>query len=200
MKKVLIGCGVIGGVVLLIVLMFVMKAYGMYNNFVALDEAASSQWGQVQNVYDRRLQLIPNLVATVKGYASHEKDVLENVAAARSRVGQVNMQNLANDPNAQEAYIQAQGQLSSALSRLIAVSENYPNLKANENFLSLQSQLEGTENRITVERRKYQEAVQAYNTAIRRFPGSVVAGFTGFHARAYFAADERAASAPVVKF
>lgn len=195
MKKVLIG-----------LIIFVAVA-GLWfvktrNNFVSLREGVNQSWSQVENVYQRRLDLIPNLVATVQGYASHERETLEAVTQARASVGQISaqgLQNLANDPQALERFQQAQGALSSALSRLMVVAEKYPDLKANENFLDLQRQLEGTENRIAVERKRFNEAAQSYNTAIQMFPGSVIAGNT-FQPKAYFTASPEAAQAPKVQF
>lgn len=176
-------------------------ATGVYNRLVSLDEQVQSRWGQVESQYQRRADLIPNLVSTVKGYATHEQEVLENVTAARSRVGQITVtRDVLNDPAAFQRFEEAQSQFTSAISRLLAVAENYPNLKANENFLALQNQLEGTENRIAVERMKFNESVQEFNTSIRRFPGSVIAGFAGFQQKPYFKAAAGAETAPQVKF
>jgi len=174
---------------------------GMYNQLVASDEQVASAWGQVQNVYQRRVDLIPNLVETVKGYAAHEKQTLEDVVNARSKVGQMNVSpQSVNDPEALSKFQQAQQELSGALSRLLVVVERYPDLKANQNFLELQSQLEGTENRITVERMRFNEAAQNFNTLRRSFPTNLVANFEGFKEKAYFQADEGAAKVPAVKF
>ncbi len=174
---------------------------GMYNQLVSADEQVASAWGQVQNVYQRRLDLIPNLVETVKGYAAHEKETLQNVVNARSKITQMNVSpQLINDPSALVKFQEAQQELSGALSRLLVVVERYPDLKANQNFLALQSQLEGTENRITVERMHFNEAARQFNTLRRSFPVNVVANFSGFKEKAYFKADETAAKAPVVKF
>lgn len=173
------------------------------NGFVSLDEGVKQSWAQVENVYQRRLDLIPNLVATVQGYASHERETLLAVTEARSRVGQITaggMQALLQDPNAFSQFQEAQSGLSSALSRLMVVVEKYPDLKANENFLDLQRQLEGTENRIAVERRRFNEVAQQYNTRIRLFPGSLVAGWSGFREKNYFQAESGAAQAPKVNF
>jgi LemA protein len=159
---------------------------------VTLDEGVKQGWAQVENVYQRRFDLIPNLVSTVQGYASHERETLQAVIEARSKVGQIaaeGLQKVLEDPQAFTRFQQAQGALSSALSRLMVVVEQYPNLKANENFLDLQRQLEGTENRITVERRRFNEIAQQYNTAIRLFPGAFVANFSGFKEKAYFQAE-----------
>lgn len=175
---------------------------GNYNAMVAMDEEVKGQWGQVQNVYQRRFDLIPNLVATVKGYASHESDVLTAVTEARSRAGGVmNVSDeVLNDPEAFKRFQQAQGELGSALQRLLVVTENYPELKANQNFLALQDQLEGTENRITVERKRYNDVVKSYNVFIKQFPRSIIANINGFREKSYFSADESAQSAPAVSF
>jgi LemA protein len=154
----------------------------------------------VENVYQRRADLIPNLVATVKGYAEHEQETFIAVTEARSKVGSINMEGITNNPQALQNFQQAQGQLSSALSRLMVVVEKYPELKANQNFLDLQTQLEGTENRIAVERNRYNKAAQTYNTTIRRFPGSIYAGLFGFEKKAYFKAEAGAEKAPQVEF
>ena len=197
MKKVWIGVLVVAAVALLGVMIF----GGMYNRLVAADEGVSSAWGQVQSVYQRRMDLIPNLVETVKGYAAHESKTLEEVVNARSKISQMSVSpETANDPAALEKFQQAQQGLSGALSRLLVVVERYPDLKANQNFLALQSQLEGTENRIAVERMRFNEAAQGFNTLRRSFPANVVANLGGFKEKAYFKADEAAAQAPVVKF
>ena len=197
MKKFWIGVLVIAAVVVF----GVMTVGGIYNRLVAADEEVSSAWGQVQNVYQRRLDLIPNLVETVKGYAAHEKQTLEDVVNARSKVSQINVSSdMVNDPEALAKFQQAQQGLSGALSRLLAVVESYPDLKANQNFLALQSQLEGAENRITVERMRFNEAAQRFNTLRRSFPTIMIANSWGFKEKAYFKADEGAAKAPVVKF
>ena len=192
----------IGVLVVVAVVVFGVTAVGrMYNRLVAADEQVSSAWGQVQNVYQRRLDLIPNLVETVKGYAAHEKTTLEDVVNARSKITQLNVSaDMASHPEALAQFQQAQQQLSGALSRLLVVVENYPDLKANQNFLALQSQLEGTENRITVERMRFNEAAQQFNTLRRSFPATLIAGAWGFREKAYFKADEGAAKAPAVKF
>lgn len=171
-----------------------------YNNLVNKDETVSGQWSQVENVYQRRADLIPNLVETVKGYATHERETLEGVISARSAATSIKL-----DPNNLDAesinkFKAAQDQLSSALSRLMVVVERYPDLKANQNFLELQAQLEGSENRITVERQKFNQAAQDYNTYTRRFPSNLFAGFFGFEKRAYFEAEQGAEKAPKVKF
>ncbi len=197
MKKFLIAVLIVAGIVGL----GVAVVGGMYNQLVAADEGVSSGWGQVQSVYQRRMDLIPNLVETVKGYATHEKETLEEVVNARSKVSQLNVSpEMVNDPEALSKFQQAQQGLSGALSRLLVVVERYPDLKANQNFLALQSQLEGTENRIAVERMRFNEAAQKFNTLRRSFPSNLIAGIGGFKEKAYFKADEAAAQAPAVKF
>lgn len=174
---------------------------GMYNSLVRLDEGVNQAWAQVQNQYQRRSDLIPNLVETVKGYATHESTVFEQVAEARAGVGKLQVTpDVLNNPQAFQRFQQAQGELSSALSRLLAVAENYPQLKANENFLQLQSQLEGTENRIAVERKRFNEMVQDFNVRVRTFPTSILAGMFGFGQKQYFQAEPGAEKAPQVKF
>jgi len=186
---ILIGLGIVGWGV------------GVYNKLVSYDENVKQSWGQVENQYQRRYDLIPNLVETVKGYAKHEEDVFEKVAEARSSVGKLTVTpEILSNPQAFSRFQQAQDALSSALTRLMAVSENYPNLKADQNFLSLQSQLEGTENRIAVERQRFNQSVQSYNTLVRTMPSAVIASFSGFHERPYFAAQEGASTAPKVQF
>lgn len=171
-----------------------------YNKMVSLDEGVTSQWANVENVYQRRLDLIPNLVETVKGYADFEQQTLTAVIEARAKATQVtiNPDNL-NEQNIKQ-FQAAQGELSGALSRLLVTVEQYPNLKANQNFLDLQAQLEGTENRIAVERRKFNESVQAYNAYIRKFPQVIYSGWFGFEKKAYFEADADAKNAPKVDF
>ena len=171
-----------------------------YNSLVASDEGVQAAWSQVENVYQRRADLIPNLVATVKGYAEHEGSTLQAVIEARSKATQITV-DPANLTEEQIARFQAaQGELSQALGRLLAVSEAYPDLKANENFRDLQTQLEGTENRITVERQKFNETAQAYNTAVRTFPANIIAGLFHFEKKGYFKAAEGADVAPKVEF
>ena len=199
-KGVIIALSVVGGL-LLVGVISMMWGVGVYNRLVAMDEGVNGAWSQVQNQYQRRLDLIPNLVETVKGYASHEKETLENVVEARAKVGQMVISpDVLKNPQSFQMFEKAQGELTSALSRLMVVSENYPNLKANENFLQLQAQLEGTENRIAVERKHFNEVVQTYNTAIKTIPTSMIAGFGGFTTRAYFQSQTGAESAPKVKF
>lgn len=193
---------IVGVVAAVIILGLVRYIVGTYNRLVALEENVESSWAQVENQYQRRLDLIPNLVATVKGYASHESDVYTQVTEARSKAGGV-MQlgsDVLNDPEAFERFQAAQNELSAGLGRLLAVAENYPELKANENFLALQDQLEGTENRIATERKRFNDAVQKYNRAIRSFPGNIVANNHGFEKKPYFKAAEEAKSAPKVEF
>ena len=173
---------------------------GNYNNMVKMDEGVQAAWSQVENVYQRRADLIPNLVATVKGYAAHEQQTLEGVISARSKATQITVDAENLTPEELAKYQKAQGELGAALGKLLAITENYPELKANENFLSLQSQLEGTENRIAVERKKYNETARNYNTEIRQFPKNIVAGMFGFEKKPYFEAQEGAQQAPVVAF
>jgi len=199
-KGMKIGCGV-GVVLILIVIMFFSWVMGIYNNLVTLDENVTQSWSQVENQYQRRADLIPNLVNTVKGVAEFEKETFTQVTEARSRVNQINVSSdMLNDPQAFQQFQAAQNNLGSALSRLLVTVEKYPDLKANENFLQLQSQLEGTENRISVERRKFNQSVQGYNTTIRRFPAKIVASFTGFNEKQYFEAVEGSDVAPKVEF
>ena len=193
------------GWIILIVVVLVILLCGRWfvktrNGFVIKDEAVKTAWSQVENVYQRRADLIPNLVETVKGVAGFERETYTAVTEARSRVNNINMEGVLDDPQKFQQFQAAQGELSSALSRLMVVVENYPQLRANQNFLNLQAQLEGTENRITVERRRFNESAQAYNTAIRLFPGSIVAGMSGFRQRDYFEAQEGAEQAPQVQF
>ncbi|MBK7104167.1 MAG: LemA family protein [Ignavibacteriae bacterium] len=188
-------------VVAVIVIGAIMWGMGIYNNLVGLDEGVSQSWSQVENQYQRRADLIPNLVNTVKGVANFEKETYTAVTEARAKVNQINMTpEMLSDPNAFAQFQSAQDGLSSALSRLLVTVENYPQLKANENFSQLQAQLEGTENRISVERKKFNEVVQNYNTTVRRFPASLIAGFTGFAQKQYFKAVAGSEQAPKVEF
>ncbi len=173
---------------------------GAYNNMVTEDENVQAAWSQVENVYQRRADLIPNLVATVKGYAEHESATLENVVAARARATQMTIDpsNLSEEAIAQ--FNEAQGELSAALGRLLLIQENYPDLKANQQFSELQAQLEGTENRIATERMKFNEAAKAYNTLIRKFPDNILASMFGFEKKGYFEAQAGAETAPKVEF
>ena len=171
-----------------------------YNSLVSMDENVSNQWANVETQYQRRADLIPNLVNTVKGYAAHEKETLEGVIAARSQATQIKVDPTDLTPEKLAEYQKAQGQLATALGKLLAITENYPDLKANQNFLELQAQLEGTENRINVARKNFNDAAKAYNTAIRHFPKNILAGMFGFDKRAYFEAAEGAEQAPQVQF
>ena len=172
----------------------------VYNQMVVSDESVQAAWAQVENVYQRRADIIPNLVETVKGYAAHESATLENVVAARAKATQVTVDPSDLTPEALAQFNQAQGELSAALGRLLLIKESYPELKANQNFLELQAQLEGTENRIATERMKFNEAAQAFNTGIRRFPDNIIASMFGFEKKAYFEAQAGAETAPKVEF
>lgn len=172
----------------------------VYNQMVVSDEYVQSAWAQVENVYQRRADLIPNLVATVKGYAEHESETLESVVAARAKATQVTVDPENLTPEVLAQYNEAQNELSAALGRLLLVKESYPELKANQNFLDLQAQLEGTENRIATERMKFNEAVQYFNTGIRRFPDNIIASIFGFEKKGYFEAQAGAETAPKVEF
>ena len=171
-----------------------------YNTLVGQDEAVGTAWSNVENQYQRRVDLIPNLVNTVKGYASHEKETFEAVVSARAKATQTTVDIDDLTPEKIAAYQKAQGELGSVLGRLLAITENYPELKANENFKELQAQLEGTENRISTERHKFNEVAKTYNTSIRRFPKNIIASMFGFEKRPYFEAQEGAEKAPEVKF
>lgn len=190
------------GTIILLGVLLALVVWGVsaYNGLVSKEETVNEKWGAVQTVYQRRADLIPNLVSTVKGYAEHEQSTLQEVTAARSRATSINIDPSTATPEQIEAWMAAQQELSSALGRLIAVSENYPDLKANQNFLSLQSQLEGTENRISVERQRYNEVVKEYNVAVRRFPNSIFASIFGFDKKPMFEAQAGAEVAPVVAF
>jgi len=201
----------IGCVALLLVVAIIFGIWivGVRNHLVVLDQGVQSQWAQVENDYQRRYDLIPNLVRTVQGAANFEKSTLEAVVNARARVGQVTMQgggapgtqsNTPNSPQAMAQFEQAQGALTSALSRLLVVVERYPDLKSNQNFLELQSQLEGTENRIAVERRRYNEVVQQFNSSVMKFPANLVANMFGFAPKAYFKGAAGSSVAPEVNF
>ena len=198
-KKIGLGCLGLGLVAALAVAAFGISSY---NGLVSLDQAVQAQWAQVENAYQRRADLIPNLVETVKGAAAFEKDTFTAVTEARSKVGQVNAAGIANDPQAFAKFQQAQDGLSSALSRLMVVVEKYPDLKATQNFRDLQAQLEGTENRIAVERMRFNETAQAFNTKRMSFPTVLIAGFFGsrFNEKVYFKAQAGAETAPKVKF
>ena len=171
-----------------------------YNGFVQQQEGVEAAWAQVENVYQRRADLIPNLVATVKGYAKHEQETLDKVVSARAKATQITVDPTNLTAESLKKYQEAQGELGGALGKLLAITENYPDLKANENFLQLQAQLEGTENRITVERKNFNEVAQTYNSAIRQFPGNILAGIFGFERKPYFEAESGAEKAPKVEF
>ena len=189
------------GVIILIVIGGIGWAIGINNQLVGQEQVVNEKWAQVQNVYQRRADLIPNLVETVKGYAAQERTVLEEVTKARASVAGIKATpELINDPAAFQKFQQAQNELGGALSRLLVTVERYPDLKSNQNFLTLQSQLEGTENRITVERMRYSEAVREYNTRLGLFPGAIVARLAGFRPKAFFEAAPDAATPPKVKF
>jgi LemA protein len=193
------------GLLVLVGLIFAagMSGVSTYNSLVTLDQGVSAQWAQVENAYQRRADLVPNLVETVKGAASFEKDTMTQVTEARAQVGKVTIgKDVLSDPQAFQRFQQAQDQLSSSLARLLVVSEQYPTLTATQNFRDLQAQLEGTENRIAVERGRFNEAAQAFNTKRNGFPTAVLAGFFGsrFSEKAYFQAQSGAQSAPKVKF
>ena len=196
-----------GTIVLLVVAALLvlggLSCVSSYNKLVALDQGVSAQWAQVENVYQRRADLVPNLVETVKGAANFEKETMIQVTEARAQVGKLSVgKEVLNDPQAFQRFQQAQAQLSSALSRLLAVSERYPDLKATQNFRDLQAQLEGTENRITVERQRFNEAAQAFNTKRNTFPTMILAGLFGsrFSEKVYFQAQAGAQTAPKVTF
>lgn len=183
-----------------IMLTMLFSRCGTYNNMVTMDEAVTAQWHNVEVVYQRRMDLIPNLVNTVQGYANFEKSTIVAVTEARASVGQLKIDANHLDAESLKNFQQAQANLGSAISRLLVVAEQYPDLKANQNFMDLQAQLEGTENRIANERRKFNEAVQDLNSYIRSFPQNLIAKTFGIQQRAYFEADEAAAKAPTVKF
>lgn len=199
MKKVIIGTLIS---VVLLALIIVGKSVSVYNNIIALDEGVKAQWAQVENTYQRRYDLIPNLVATVQGEADFEKSTLSAVVEARSQMGGVVKidENMLSDEVAMKRFQETQATLGGALQRLMAVSENYPDLKSNTSFQELRVQLEGAENRIAVERKRYNETVQAYNTTIRMFPNSLIAGFAGASPKVQFSADAGASAAPKVEF
>lgn len=186
-------------IVALAVLLFFWTK-GVYNNLVTQDEGVKTAWSQVENQYQRRADLIPNLVNTVKGYAAHEKNTLEGVMNARAKATQTTIDPTNLNEENMKQYQAAQGELSNALSRLMVVVERYPELKANENFRELQVQLEGTENRITVERKRFNEVAQGYNTYVRTFPNNILSGIFGFQTKAYFTAEAGAEKAPQVEF
>jgi len=199
-KGFVLGLGCLG-LILVGLIAVGLSVRSSYNDMVALEQDVNSKWSQVQIVYQRRADLIPNLVATVKGYASHESEVLQAVTESRSKVGSIQLtSDMLNNPAEFQKFQQAQASLSGALSRLLAVAERYPDLKANQGFLELQHQLEGTENRIAVERRRFNESAQTYNIRIKQFPANLVAGFFGFKEKLYFQAAEGSGKPPVVDF
>ncbi len=191
---------IILAVIVVVILGFYSSFKGSYNSMVQMQESVSASWGNVENQYQRRSDLIPNLVNSVKGYASHESETLEAVTQARANATKttVNVDNLSEESLKQ--FNAAQGELSSALSRLMVVSEKYPDLKANQNFLDLQAQLEGTENRISTERTRFNTAVKSYNTVVRTFPKNIIASMFGFEPKPYFESEKGAEKAPVVEF
>jgi len=197
--------GLLGGLGILVLLVVIIGLWvvGAYNSLNKLDQDVRAKWGQVENVYQRRADLIPNLVETVKGAADFEKETYTAVTEARAKVGQIQLgADVVNDPEAFAKFEQAQGELGSAIARLLVAVENYPDLKATQNFRDLQVQLEGTENRITQERRVFNESAQAFNTKRMSFPTALIAGFFGkrFAEKSYFKAQAGAETAPVVKF
>lgn len=198
----MVGCLIVVAILIIIAISIYSWGVRSYNSMVQMDEGVKASWSQVENVYQRRMDLIPNLVATVKGYAAHEKETFEAVTEARAKLGgMVNIgEEVLNDPAMFEKYQQAQAGLSGALQRLMVVQENYPQLKADQNFLALQDQLEGTENRITVERKRFNEAAQAYNVYIKQFPRAFIANMFGFKEKPYFKATEGSEVAPKVEF
>ena len=188
---------IIAGVVILALVLWGVSGY---NSLVGMDEEVNGKWANVETQYQRRSDLLPNLVSTVKGYAAHEKSTLEAVMAARSQATQVKIDPSNCTPQQLAAYQKAQGDVTTALGKLLAISENYPQLKANENFLELQSQLEGTEHRINVARKDVNDAAKKFNMSIRRFPKSIIASMCGFEKRSYFEAEAGADKAPKVEF
>lgn len=187
-------------IVLGVVAVVVVWVVSSYNTLVGKQESVSEAWANVETVYQRRADLIPNLVATVKGYAAHEQETLQAVTAARANATALSIDPSTSTPEQVAAWMKAQNEVGSALGRLIAISESYPDLKASQNFLELQTQLEGTENRISTERNKYNERVRDFNVSIRRFPTNLIAGIFGFEKMALFEAEEGANVAPVVEF
>ncbi len=187
-------------IIIAVVLVLFFWVRGVYNSMVTQDESVKTAWSQVENQYQRRLDLIPNLVNTVKGYASHERATLEGVINARANATKTTIDPTNLNEETMKQFQAAQGELSSALSRLMVVVERYPDLKANQNFMELQAQLEGTENRISVERKRFNEVAQNYNTNIRSFPTNILAGMFGFQPKAYFTAESGAEKAPTVEF
>ena len=191
-----------GLIIAIVALVAVLVLYGIntYNRFVTGEESVKSAWSQVENVYQRRSDLIPNLVSTVKGYAKHESNTLQAVIEARANASRMTVDPSKLNKEQIAQFQSAQSELSNAIGRLLVTVEQYPDLKANQNFLDLQAQLEGTENRITVERNKFNETVKAYNTSIKRFPGNIIASIFRFEEKGYFQASEEAKTAPKVEF
>lgn len=190
------------GLIITVVVIALVAIWGIssYNGLVSIDENVSNSWANVETQYQRRSDLIPNLVNTVKGYAKHESETLESVMAARSQATQVKIDPSNCTPQQLAAYQKAQGDVTTALGKLLAITENYPDLKANQNFLELQSQLEGTENRINVARKDFNDTAKKYNTSLRRFPRNIIASMFGFEKRNYFEAEAGAEKAPKVEF
>lgn len=190
------------GLIITVVVIALVAIWGIssYNGLVSMDENVSNQWANVETQYQRRSDLIPNLVNTVKGYAKHESETLESVMAARSQATQVKIDPSNCTPQQLAAYQKAQGDVTTALGKLLAITENYPDLKANQNFLELQSQLEGTENRINVARKDFNDTAKKYNTSLRRFPRNIIASMFGFEKHNYFEAEAGAEKAPKVEF
>ena len=188
---------IIAGVVILVIALWGISGY---NGLVSMDENVNGKWANVETQYQRRSDLIPNLVSTVKGYAKHESQTLEAVMAARSQATQVKIDPSNCTPQQLAQYQKAQGDVTTALGKLLAITENYPDLKANQNFLELQSQLEGTENRINVARKDFNDSAKEYNTSLRRFPRNIIASMLGFEKRNYFEAEAGAEKAPKVEF
>ncbi len=187
-------------ILLAVIILAAFYCISAYNSLIGQEETVETAWSNVENQYQRRADLIPNLVNTVKGYATHEQETFEAVVSARAKATQTTVDIKELTPEKMQAYQEAQGEIGKALGRLLAITENYPELKANENFQTLQAQLEGTENRISVERRKFNEAARTFNTTIRRFPKNIIAGLFGFEKRPYFEAQEGNETAPEVKF
>jgi len=201
-KKLMIGCLGFLGIIIILAIILYSYGVGIYNKMVTMDESVKEKWSQVENVYQRRFDLIPNLVETVKGYAAHEKETFTEVTEARAKAG--GMLNISkevlNDPAMFQKFNEAQAGLSGALQRLMVVVEKYPDLKANQNFLALQDQLEGTENRITTERKRFNDSARIYNTYIKQFPKVILANMFGFKERPYFKAAEGSDEVPKVDF
>ncbi|MDD3478774.1 MAG: LemA family protein [Paludibacteraceae bacterium] len=186
--------------VVALVAIIALWAMSAYNKLVVADESVTTEWANVESQYQRRADLIPNLVSTVKGYAAHEQETLEAVVSARAKATQMTVDAKDLTPEKLQEYQAAQGEVGAALGRLLMITENYPDLKANQNFMALQEQLEGTENRIQVARQKFNLTAKTYNTSIRRFPTNILAGMFGFESKAYFEAEAGADKAPKVEF